>query len=133
MSEHKIYIERCLELAGLAAAEGESAVGSVVVKDGLIIGEAFERSRQLKDVTRHAEVLAIFDAIKKHGSCAGATLYSNVEPCILCSYVIRHHKLAKVVFSKHCGELGGSGPMFPLLATAGIKGWGKPPVVIVWP
>ena len=132
MSKHKMYIERCLELAALATAEGESAVGSIVVKGGVIIGEAFERSRQLKDVTRHAEVLAIIDAVKKHGSCAGATLYSNVEPCILCSYVIRHHKIAEIVFSRHCGDLGGSGPWFPLLTTADIKEWGKPPVVIVW-
>ena len=47
------YMDRCLELAALAAAEGESPVGSVIVKDGQIIGEAYEKSRQLKDITRH--------------------------------------------------------------------------------
>ncbi len=50
------------------------------------------------------------DAVKNAGSCAGATLYSNVEPCLLCSYVIRHHRIARVVYSKACGELGGTNP-----------------------
>ena len=129
MDIHSTYMRRCLELAAEAAAQGESPVGSIVVKDGIILGEAFEQSRRLKDITRHAEVLAIMDALQKQGSCVGATLYSNVEPCILCSYVIRHHRLAEVVFAKTCGELGGMGPHGILIA-ADIHSWGPPPVVV---
>ena len=125
-------MQRCLELAALAAAEGESPVGSVLVKDGIVIGEAYEKSRQLKDVTRHAEVGAILDAVQKNADCHGATLYSNVEPCILCSYVIRHHQIAKVVFTKYCGELGGTGPKFNLLLTKEISSWGEPPFVTIF-
>lgn len=132
MDEHKIYMDRCLELAAQAAAEGESPVGSVIVKDGMIIGEAYEKSRQLKDITRHAEVLAIMDAVKNQGNCVGAILYSNVEPCILCSYVVRHHKISAVVFSRHCGELGGTGPKFNLLTSNDISTWSVAPVVTVY-
>jgi tRNA(Arg) A34 adenosine deaminase TadA len=127
------YMDRCLELAALAAAEGESPVGSVVVKDGQIIGEAYEKSKQLKDITRHAEVLAVMDAVSNTGSCAGATLYTNVEPCLLCSYVIRHHRIARVVYSRACGELGGTNPQFNILTTGDIKAWGEPPTVTVYP
>jgi tRNA(adenine34) deaminase len=132
MSDHEPYLQRCLELAELAAAEGESPVGCVVVKDGVVIGEASEQSRQLKDVTRHAETVAILNAIKDHGSCQDAVLYTNVEPCVLCSYVIRHHKIKQVVYSRPCGELGGTGPKFPVL-TAEITSWDKVPVVIQYP
>jgi len=131
MDKHAPYMQRCLELAAEAATQGESPVGSIIVKDGVIIGEAFEQSRQLKDITRHAEVLAVMDALQKHGSCAGATLYSNVEPCILCSYVIRHHRLGSVVFAKTSGELGGTGP-HGILAATDIQSWGPPPVVVHW-
>jgi tRNA(Arg) A34 adenosine deaminase TadA len=124
-------MQRCLELAALAAAEGESPVGSVIVKDGKIIGEAYEKSRQLKDITRHAEALAIMDAVQKNGSCAGATMYTNVEPCLLCSYVIRHHRIAQVVYSRACGELGGTNPQFNLLTTNDIAAWGDAPMVTV--
>lgn len=130
---HEYYMQICRELADLAAAEGESPVGSIVVKDGIIIGRAFEKSKQLKDITRHAEVLAVLDAIKNHGSCDGATLYSNVEPCILCSYVIRHHKFKEIIFGKYCGELGGTNPEFNILGTHDLNSWGNPPIITVLP
>ena len=123
-------MQRCRELATLAGLEGESPVGCVIVKEGRIIGEAFEKSRQLKDITRHAEVLAIMDAVQQEGSCAGSTMYTTTEPCILCSYVIRHHRIAVVVYDKPCGELGGTGPYFNLLTTETITSWGKAPEII---
>jgi tRNA(adenine34) deaminase len=132
MTDHKIYIQRCLELAAMAAKEGESPVGSIVVKNGKIIGEAYEKSRQLKDVTRHAEVLAILDAMKNSENLAGATLYTNVEPCILCSYVIRHHRIAKVVFAEYSGELGGTNQPFSLLLSSHFKSWDLPPAIIIF-
>lgn len=131
MNDHTTYLERCLQLAQLASEEGESAVGSVVVLNGVIIGEGYEQSKQKKDITRHAEVGAILDAVAKHGHCKGATLYSNVEPCILCSYVVRHHQIATVVFNRFCGELGGTNPQFNILTTNEIGSWTTAPEVIV--
>ena len=126
---HKTYMDRCFKLAAIATSQGESEVGSIIVLNGEIIGEGYEKSRQLKDVTRHAEVVAVLDAIQKHGTCEGAILYSNAEPCILCSYVIRHYKIASVVFSKYCGELGGTNKKFNILTTNVIKSWGVAPTV----
>ncbi|WPV66100.1 nucleoside deaminase [Chitinophaga sp. LS1] len=133
MEDHAFYLNRCLELAQIAAGVGESAVGCVIVKDGIIIGEGSEQSRRLKDVTRHAEVVVVLDAVHTHGSgsCEGASLYSNVEPCILCAYVIRHYKIAHVVFSNYCGELGGTAQPFNMLTTDVIKKWGPAPFVEV--
>jgi tRNA(Arg) A34 adenosine deaminase TadA len=132
MDEYESYMQRCYQLAEQAAAQGESPVGCVVVKDGVVIGEAYEQSRQLNDITRHAETIAILNAVRDYGSCEGAVLYTNVEPCILCSYVIRHHKIQMVVFSRHSGELGGTGTRFPILI-AEIKSWVNVPVVIQYP
>jgi len=128
MDIHRQYMDKCYQLAQQAAAEGESPVGSIVVKDGKIIGEGYEKSRQLKDVTRHAEVVALLDALKNTTDLSGATIYSNVEPCILCSYVIRHHRIAQVVFERSAGELGGTNPSFNVL-TANFTTWGTPPVI----
>ena len=129
MSEHQQYMERCLILAERAAAEGESPVGSVIVKDGKIIGEGYEKSRQLKDITRHAEVVAILDAVKNVGDISGSVLYSNVEPCILCSYAVRHYKIGEVVFIKYSGELGGTRAPFNVLTTTELGSWSQPPVI----
>lgn len=130
MNAHQQFIDRCYVLAEMAAAEGESAVGSVVVKDGKIIGEGYEKSRQLKDITRHAEVVALLDAIKNEANLAGAILYSNVEPCILCSYAIRHYKIGTVVFAKHSGVSGGTRAPFNILTTTELSLWSQPPTVI---
>ena len=127
----KEYMERCLALAQKAAEEGESPVGSIIVKDGVIIGEAYEKSRQLKDITRHAEVLAVLDALQKGNDLAGATLYSNVEPCILCSYVLRHHRIGRVVFVRKAGELGGTREPFNVLTASTFRSWGHAPSVEV--
>ncbi|QHS63994.1 nucleoside deaminase [Chitinophaga agri] len=132
MNTHDQFMQRCYELAAIAASEGESPVGSVLVSNGLIIGEGTEKSRQLKDVTRHAEVVAILDALQKGKPTAGSILYSNVEPCILCSYAIRHYKIAEVVFEKHTGELGGTHAPFNLLTAADFTSWDQPPVITVY-
>jgi len=132
MDTHSQYMNRCFELAEKARAEGESPVGSVIVKDGTIIGEGYEMSRQLKDITRHAEMMAILDAIKRSNNLEGSTIYSNVEPCILCSYAVRHYKIAEVVYVKSAGELGGTNPPYNILTAGDIKAWGKPPKVMVY-
>ena len=123
-------MDQCHALARKAASEGESPVGSIIVKDGQIIGAAYEKSRQLKDITRHAEMLAILDALQNAPDLAGATIYSNVEPCILCSYAIRHHRIAEVVYERSAGELGGTNPRFNVLTAAGIQAWSLPPKVV---
>ncbi len=130
MNTDQYYMQRCLELAQKAKEEGESAIGSIVILEGKIIGEAYEMSRQLKDVTRHAEVLAILDALKYTDNLSQATIYSNVEPCVLCSYMIRHHKMKRVVFLHHCGELGGTSSLFNVLVNDKVHSWSKPPEVI---
>lgn len=128
---HHRFLKECLHLADISSKNNEGAVGAIIVKDGNIVGEGTEQSRLRNDVTRHAEVVAILDAIAKHGAdiCKGATLYSNVEPCILCSYAIRHYAISKVVFMRRAGEVGGVHSTFPILTTKEITRWGKPPDV----
>lgn len=129
---HQQFLDECLQLAAASREQGESGVGSLVVKEGKILGKGTEQSKSLNDVTRHAEVMAILDATRQHGTeaCRGATLYSNVEPCVLCSYVIRHHQFDTVVYMKDAGDVGGTNPQFPILTTTKVKAWPKPPRVI---
>ncbi|MBO9155223.1 nucleoside deaminase [Chitinophaga sp. GCM10012297] len=131
MNEHQPYMERCMELAAIAQSEGESPVGCVIVQNGVVIGEGIEQSKKYGDISRHAEVMAVLDALGKGFQLAGTVLYSNVEPCMLCSYVIRHHRIGTVVYSTPCGELGGTNPKFNLLTTKEIAAWESAPEVIV--
>jgi tRNA(adenine34) deaminase len=92
------FMERCKALAAIAADRGESPVGSVVVLGDDIIAEGIEAGKSRQDVTFHAEVEAVREAVRKHGKdLSAATLYTTHEPCILCSYVIRPHRIGRVV------------------------------------
>jgi diaminohydroxyphosphoribosylaminopyrimidine deaminase / 5-amino-6-(5-phosphoribosylamino)uracil reductase len=81
MTEDLKWMHECLKLA--AQAQGCTApnplVGSVIVKDQILIGSGYHP----KAGQPHAEVYAIANAIEniRQNSIAGATLYVNLEPC----------------------------------------------------
>ena len=56
--DHELFMRRCLELATVARDQGNTPVGSVVVLDGVIIGEAAETLPKGSSITGHAEILA---------------------------------------------------------------------------
>jgi tRNA(adenine34) deaminase len=93
-------MERALELARHAALVGEVPVGAVVVKNGVILGEAHNAPRELTDPTAHAEVLALRRAAEKLGSerLEGCELWVTLEPCAMCAGAIVHARIARVYY-----------------------------------
>ncbi len=78
MSQHEIYMKRCIQLAknGLGTTYPNPLVGSVIVHDGKIIGEGWHQ----KAGSPHAEVNAI-NAVKDKSVLHKATIYVSLEPC----------------------------------------------------
>lgn len=123
-------LARCDALARIAAGHHESPVGSVVVIDDAIAGEGIEAAKRQGDVTYHAEVEAIRAAVRAQGrDLSSATLYTTHEPCLLCSYVIRHHRIARVVIRHAVPHVGGVTSAHPLLTATDIPAWGPPPMI----
>jgi tRNA(adenine34) deaminase len=91
---------RALELAGEAAVAGEVPVGAVVVKDGVVVGEAHNSPRELADPTAHAEILALRRAAAALGSerLTGCELWVTLEPCAMCAGAIVHARVARVYY-----------------------------------
>ncbi len=91
---------RAIELARKAARAGEIPVGAVVVRDGEIIGEGFNRREQNKKATAHAEISAIEAACEQLGDWRldGATIYVTLEPCPMCAGAIIMSRISEVVF-----------------------------------
>lgn len=118
--EDRVYMQRCLDLAGLALAAGEVGVGALVVRDGGVIGTGYEQTRARLDPAAHAEIEACRAACRTLGTLdlSGTTLYTTVEPCVLCAYVIRHTRITRVVFGVDAGALGGVTGPYPLLTDA---------------
>ena len=94
------FMRRALELARQAQAENEVPVGAVVVLDGKIVGEGWNRPISANDPTAHAEIQALRAAAgaMKNYRLPGATLYVTLEPCDMCLGAMFHARIARVVF-----------------------------------
>jgi tRNA(adenine34) deaminase len=105
----KAMMARCVELSRIAVDKGEYPFGTVVALDGKVVAEAINRSVRETDVTRHAEVIALSQAQKTIGreKLRQCTLYSNIEPCAMCSYCIREAWISRVVYSLGSPVMGG--------------------------
>ena len=94
------YMRRALELAQRAAGDGEVPVGALVVSDGRVVGEGWNRPIGASDPTAHAEVEALRAAARALGNyrLTGATLYVTLEPCDMCLGAMFHARVARVVY-----------------------------------
>ena len=106
----KTMMGRCVELSRIAVTKGEYPFGTVIARDGKILAEAINHTIRDGDVTRHAEVIAISQAQKAIGreQLRHYTLYTNIEPCAMCSYCIRESWIGRVVFALASPVMGGT-------------------------
>ena len=77
-----------------------SPLGSVIVLDGRAIGAERNQTHELPDATAHAEMMAIRRACEGTGQLElrGATLYSTLQPCGMCTMASIWSKVGRVVF-----------------------------------
>ena len=95
------FMQRALSLARRAAAEGEVPVGAVLVQNGRIAGEGWNRPVSSSDPTSHAEIEALRAAAKLAGNyrLTGSTLYVTLEPCVMCAGAIVLARVERLVFA----------------------------------
>ena len=86
--------------ARVAERAGDVPVGALVVKGGVMIARAENRTVRHQDPTAHAELLAIREAAAALDSwrLEGCTLYVTLEPCAMCAGAIVLARLDRVVF-----------------------------------
>ena len=100
-----------------AYAASEVPVGAVVVREGRIIGRAWNQVETLKDATAHAEMLALTAAQQAMGDwrLENCTLYVTKEPCPMCAGAIVHCRPTRVVFGCSDPKAGAAGGWINLL------------------
>ena len=102
------FMDRAIELAKKAGNLGEVPVGAVIVKDGEIIAEGYNKREQKQNALSHAELEAINNACNALGDWRldGCTMYVTLEPCPMCTGAIINARIKEVVFGaydKNCG------------------------------
>ncbi|WP_306227096.1 nucleoside deaminase [Bosea beijingensis] len=86
--------------AKAAALRGEVPVGAVIMRDGVVLGRAGNRTLELNDPTAHAEMLALRLACEAIGSerLVGCDLYVTLEPCPMCAAAISFSRIRRLYF-----------------------------------
>jgi cytosine/creatinine deaminase len=93
------FMRAAIEEAKLGRDEGGIPIGSVLVKDGKIIGRGHNRRVQHDDPTAHAEIDCLRNA-GRVGSYAGTVLYSTLHPCYYCSGAVVQFGIKKVIMGE---------------------------------
>ncbi len=111
------WMRHALGLARRAADEGEVPVGAVVVREGRVLGEGWNRPIAAHDPTAHAEIQALRAAAAAVGNyrLPDAELYVTLEPCPMCAGAIVHARIRQVIFGAADPKGGACGSVFNLL------------------
>jgi tRNA(adenine34) deaminase len=102
-------MKRCIALSREGVAAGEFPFACVIADGDEVVAETTNRVARDRDVTCHAELLAISEAYRKVGKrrLRRCTLYSTVEPCPMCSFMTREANISRVIYAIRSPLMGG--------------------------
>ena len=113
------YMRRAMQLARQAEATGEVPVGALIVRNGEVIAEGFNRPISTHDPTAHAEMVALRAAAARSDSyrLTGSTLYVTLEPCAMCAGAMVHARVERLVYGAPDPRAGAAGSIFNVVRT----------------
>ncbi len=100
------FMRAAIDEARRGAAEGGVPIGSVLVKDGVIVGRGRNKRVQDGDPITHAEIDCLRNA-GRIGSFANTVIYSTLMPCYLCSGAVVQFRIPKVIVGESETFAGG--------------------------
>ncbi|MEI8067952.1 MAG: nucleoside deaminase [Candidatus Shapirobacteria bacterium] len=122
MKNDAFYIKKCIALAEMSIKKGEAPFGSLIVLNGKIIAASTNANEKKHDITCHAEIMVMRRAQKKLKSkdLSDCEIYSNCEPCPMCSFMMRELHFKRVVFGVRSPNMGGY-TMWNILQDKGLS------------
>ena len=102
------YMNKTIKLCEKALKNKDIPVGCIIVKNNKIISKAYNKKYLNKEVTAHAEILAIRKACKKLRTTHldDCELYVSLEPCMMCTAAIIQAHIKKVVYCLESPKYG---------------------------
>jgi tRNA(adenine34) deaminase len=110
-------MEDALTAARTAAQLGEVPIGACLVDvDGQLITSASNRTITDNDPTAHAEILVLREAARIIGNyrLTGMTVYTTIEPCVMCAGALVNARVKRLVFGAHDERFGAVETLFRL-------------------
>lgn len=117
------WMRHALMLARRAWDEGEVPVGAVLVHEGRVIGEGWNRPIGHHDPTAHAEIMALRQGGKviENYRLLNTTLYVTLEPCVMCAGAMVHSRIGRLVFGARDEKTGAAGSLLDVLGHPGMN------------
>lgn len=115
--DHKYWIKEALKLIEPHTTNlTEVPVSALIVKENQIVSKAINLVESCSDATAHAEMLAIRGASRTIGNwrLLGCTLYTTLEPCVMCAGAIMQARITRLVFGAYDLKGGACGSVFNL-------------------
>ena len=100
MESDEKWMRLALEEAALARAAGEGPVGAGIVRGEELLATGHNSPISLNDPSAHAELIAMRRAAAEIGNyrLSGTTLYTTLEPCLMCAGAILQSRIERLVF-----------------------------------
>lgn len=113
---HQSFMQKAIDTAEQALAEGETPVACVLVLEGEVVARGMNDTNRSLNGTRHAEFLAIAEFLAKFPitKLAETDLYVTVEPCIMCASALRQYGIRTVYFGCGNERFGGNGSVLSI-------------------
>ena len=123
MLDDERWMRHALMLANRAVDAGEAPFGAVLVRDGVMLGEGWNRPVASHDPTAHAEIVALREAAENISNyrIIESTLYVTLEPCIMCAGAMIHARVGRLVFGAFDPKSGAAGTRWNVLALSGVN------------
>ena len=111
------FMRKALFYAKKAFKRREVPIGAVIVRDEEIISYGYNMKESKNVATRHAEIIAIERACKAldNWRLIDATLYVNVEPCVMCAGAILQARIKRVVYGCADSKFGACESLYAIL------------------
>jgi tRNA(adenine34) deaminase len=100
-----------------AAALGEVPVGACLIDpSGTVLAAASNRTISSHDPTAHAEIIALRTAAARIGNyrLTGSTMYSTIEPCVMCAGALVNARVRRLVYGARDERFGAAETVFRL-------------------
>ena len=111
------FMRVALDAARAAGENGEVPIGACIVStEGKTIASASNRTITDNDPTAHAEILVLRQASSILGNyrLSGTTVYTTIEPCVMCAGALVNARITRLVFGAHDERFGAVETLFRL-------------------
>jgi tRNA(adenine34) deaminase len=117
------FMKEALVEAEKAKGMDEVPVGAVIVKDGKIIARAHNLKETLKDITAHAEILALKQAseVANNWRLNGCDMYVTLEPCPMCASAIAQARIRNLYIGTFDPITGGCGSVIDVIGDTNLN------------